>query len=151
MLIGMENKGKFINLNSEPPNLRGLIKVHKTNTPIRPIANFGNAPSYKLAKMFTGILKSYIPLPNIYNVQNSVQLMRDLSDIPFVPGRKLASLDISDLYTNIPTEDIINIISNLCKAHNLDKALTKDILTIARLSHRITSGSKVIRTYRRKV
>jgi len=101
--------------------------------PIRPIVSFKNAPSYKLATMFTSILQSYIPLPNIYNVQNSVQLMRDLSDIPFVPGLKLASLDISDMYTNIPTEDIINIISNLCEVHNLDKTLTKDILTITRL------------------
>jgi len=113
MLIGMDNKGKFINLNLEPPSLRGLIKVHKTNTPICPIVHFKKAPSYRLAKMFTGILKSYIPLSNIYNVQNSVQLMRDLSDIPFVPGLKLASLDISDMYTSIPTEDVINIISNL--------------------------------------
>ena len=130
-----ENKGKFINLNPEPPSLRGLIKVHKTNTPIRPIVNFKNAPSYKLANMFARILKSYIPLHNFYNVQNSVQLMRDLSDtrIPFVPGLKLASLDISDMHTNIPTEDVINIIRNLCEVHNLDKTWTKDILTITRL------------------
>jgi hypothetical protein len=67
-LIGTENKGKFITLTPKPPNLRGLIKVHKTNTPIRPIVNFKNAPSYKLAAMFTNILQSYIPLPNVYNV-----------------------------------------------------------------------------------
>jgi len=133
MLIGTENKGKFISLILKPPSLRGLIKVHNTKTPICPIVNLKNAPSYKLAKMFTNILKSYIPLPNVYDVQNSVQLMRDLSDIPFVPGLKLASLDILDTYTNIPTEDVTNIISSLCKAHNLDKTLTKDILTITRL------------------
>jgi len=79
------------------------------------------------------MLKSYIPLPNVYNVQNSIQLMRDLSDIPFVPSPKIASLDISDMYTNIPTKDVINIISNLCETHNIDKALTKDILTVTRL------------------
>ena len=28
-LIGTENKGKFITLTPKPPNLRGLIKVHK--------------------------------------------------------------------------------------------------------------------------
>lgn len=130
MLIGTDNKGKIINLNPEPPSVRGLIKVHKTNMPIRPIVNFKNALSYKLAKMLTRILKSYIPLPNVYNVQNSVQLMRDLSDIPSVPGLKLVSLDVWDMYTNIPTEDVINIISNLCKLHNLNKPMTKDILTI---------------------
>ena len=68
-LIGTENKGKFITLTPKPPNLRGLIKVHKKkNTSIRPIVNFKNAPSYKLATMFTNKLQSYIPLPNVYNV-----------------------------------------------------------------------------------
>ena len=59
--------------------------------------------------------------------------MRALSDKPFVSGLKLASLDISDMYTNIPTEDVINIINNQCEVHNLDKTLTKDFLTITRL------------------
>jgi len=40
------------------------------NTPIHSVLNFRSAPSYKLAKMLTGILKSYIPLPNVYNIQN---------------------------------------------------------------------------------
>ena len=59
--------------------------------------------------------------------------MRDLSEIPFVPSLKIASLDISDIYTNIPNEDVINIISNLYVTHNFDKALPEDILTITRL------------------
>jgi len=109
LLIGTEDRGKIVNLNPEPPSLRGLIKVHKTNTPIRPTVNFKNAPSYKLSKMFTDMLKSYIPLPNVYNVHNSIQLMRDLSEIPLVSSLKIASLDISDMYTNIPTKDVINI------------------------------------------
>jgi len=60
------------------------------------------------------MLKSHIPLPNVFNAQNSVQLMRDLSDIPFVPSLKIASLDISDIHTNIPTEDVTTINNNLC-------------------------------------
>ena len=34
LLIGTEDRGKIVNLNPEPPSLRRLIKVHKTNTPI---------------------------------------------------------------------------------------------------------------------
>jgi len=56
VLTGTENGGKFVNLNPEPPNLRGLIKIHKENTPIRPVVNFKIAPSYKLAKTFTAPL-----------------------------------------------------------------------------------------------
>jgi len=78
MLIRTENKEKIINLNPETPSLGGLIKVHKINTPIRPIVNFINVPSYKLTNTFTGDLKSYISLPNVYNVQNSVQLIKSV-------------------------------------------------------------------------
>ena len=133
LLIDTGNKGRFINLNPETPLLRGLIKIHKAGTPICPIINYKNAPSYKLAKMFTGILKSYPPLPNVYNVQNSVQLMNDLSQIPFVPELKLASLDISNMYTNIPTKDLIDIIDMVCKQHNIEYMLKREILTITRL------------------
>ena len=39
--------------------------------------NFRNAPTYNLAKMVANILMKYIPLPSVYNIQNSVQLMKD--------------------------------------------------------------------------
>jgi hypothetical protein len=102
-------------LKSRNPSLRSLIKIHKDGRSIRPVVNYKNGPSYKLVKLFTGILKLYIPLPNICNVQNSVQLMKDLSEIPFVPELKLTSLDISNMYTNIPTDDLINVIDTSCK------------------------------------
>ena len=120
---------RFLNL--EPPSLRGLIKVHKINTPIRPVVNFKNAPSYKLAKRFTYI-KIIHPTSKRLHCPK-FDPTNERSEIPFVPSLKITSLDISDMYTNIPTEDVINIISNLCVTHNFDKALTKDILTITRL------------------
>jgi len=61
----------------------GLVKLHKEDTPIRPIINWRKAPGYKLAKMLAGKLTSYNPLPSAYNVTNMVQLMNDLTDIPY--------------------------------------------------------------------
>jgi len=58
LLIDTENKGRFINLNRETPLLRGLLKIHKEGTPICPVVNLRNAPSYKLAKMLTDILNT---------------------------------------------------------------------------------------------
>jgi hypothetical protein len=81
-LIDTHNKWKYINLNPGTPVLRGLIKVHKEDTPIRPIVNFRNAPTYNLAKMLANTLMKYIPLPSVYNVQDSVQLMKGLENIP---------------------------------------------------------------------
>jgi len=128
-LIDTDKKGRLINLNPETPPLRGLIKIHKEGTPIRPVLNFKNAPSYKLARMLTDILKTHIPLPNVYNVQNSTKLMNDISQIPFTPELKLASLDISNMYTNIPTKDLISIINSLCKNHNIEDRVTREIIS----------------------
>jgi hypothetical protein len=132
-LIDTEKKGRLINLNPETSPLRGLINIHKEGTPIRPVVNFRNAPSHRLARMLTDILKTHIPLPNVYNVQNSTQLMNDISQIPFVPELKLASLDISNVYTNIPTKDLINIINNICKNHNIEDTITREIISITNL------------------
>jgi len=113
--------------------MRGLIKAHKEGTPIHQVVNFKNAPSYKLAKMLTDVLKSRLPLPNMYNVQNSTHLMNDISQILFVPGLKLASLDISNMYTNIPTKELIRIINSICKNHNIEDTITREIIAITNL------------------
>jgi hypothetical protein len=118
--VGAENKWRYVNLNPDTPLLRGLVKVHKKDLHIKPTVNYRSASSYRLAKMFSEKLKTYISLPYVYYVQNSVQLMKDLSDIPFNPNLKLASLDISSMYTNIPTEEPVNV-----KAQNCFKFLEK--------------------------
>ena len=80
--------------------------------------------------MFSEKLKTYIPLPYIYNVQNSFQLMKDLSDIPFDPNLTLASLDISDMYTNIHTEELLNT-TDMSDKRNIEDTLKLEIAEIS--------------------
>jgi hypothetical protein len=108
------------------------MKVHKDGMPIRPFVNYTQAPAYKLAKKLTSVLKTHIPLPNTFNVQNSAQLMKDISEIPFAPELQLASLDISDMYSNIPTDELENIIYVLCKQQNTEDPLIQEIMTITK-------------------
>jgi len=58
-LVDTEKKGRLINLNPETSPLRGLIKIHKEGIPIRPVVNFRNAPSYKLARTLTHLKNTY--------------------------------------------------------------------------------------------
>jgi hypothetical protein len=132
-IVGADNKWRYVNLNPDTPLLRGLVKVHKKDLPVRPIVNYRSAPCYRLAKMFSEKLKTYIPLPYIYNIQNSVQLMKDLSDFPFSPNLKVASLDISNMYTKIHTEELLNIIDIMCDKHSIEDTLKLDITEIAKL------------------
>jgi hypothetical protein len=47
-LVEIHSKWKHINLNPDAPVLRGLIKVHKEDAPIRPVVNYKSAPSLNL-------------------------------------------------------------------------------------------------------
>jgi hypothetical protein len=44
-LIKKDSKWKFKNLNPKAPTIRGLIKIHKVDRPIRPIVNWTQAPA----------------------------------------------------------------------------------------------------------
>ena len=111
-ILYTNNKWRYINLNPSTPVMRGLVKIHKEDTPIHPIVNFKNAPTYNLAKTLTKVLKKYIPLPHVYNVNNSLHLMEDLTNIPYNPNLRIASLDISNMYSNILIKELLNIIEN---------------------------------------
>jgi hypothetical protein len=59
--------------------------------------------------------------------------MRELADIPCVPGLKIALLDVSNMYTNITMKDLLDIVEAMCKNHNLEPPLTQEMLKITRL------------------
>jgi hypothetical protein len=43
-IIHKDERWKYVNLNPTVLTMRGLIKLHKENTPIRPVINWRNAP-----------------------------------------------------------------------------------------------------------
>jgi len=131
-IIPKDKKWKYINLNTATPNIRGLIKIHKHEAPIRPIVNCKTAPAYKLEKPLTKIFQAYIPLPYAFNVKNAVQVIDDLVDIPYNQKQKLASFDISNMYTNIPTEELITIIKTACLNNNIEDNLKQNIIKLSK-------------------
>ena len=96
-----------MNLNPTDPTIRGLLKVNKEGALLMPIVNCKNAPAYKLAKLLARTIHTYIPLPYTFNVENSVQLMNDLTDLPYDHNIKFSFLDINNMYSNIPTKGMI--------------------------------------------
>jgi hypothetical protein len=105
-MINTNTKWKYINLNSSAPSIRGLIKIHKTDQPIRPIVNWRNAPAYKLAKLLSHTIQEYTLLPYTFNISNTTQLIHQLKQTPITPTTRFASLDITNMYSNIPTKEI---------------------------------------------
>jgi hypothetical protein len=111
--MNKDNKWKYINIKPTPHNIRGLLKSHKENNPIRPIVNGTNAPGYNLAKKnLPKTYFKYAPLPYAFNTKNSTYLMKDLLDSPCDINLKLASFNITNMYTSTPTTEIPVIIQN---------------------------------------
>ena len=132
IVINTDEIWRLTSMNPQTPILKGLMKIHKDGMPIRPVVDYSQAPAYKLAKKLTNILETYTPLPYAFNIQNSIQLMKDVSEIPFVPDLRLASLDVSDMYSNVPTDELEHIIHVLCKQQDIEDALTREIMAIAK-------------------
>jgi hypothetical protein len=107
-LINKNQKWKYTNLNPSAPTLKGLIKLHKTDQPIRPVVNWQNAPAYKLAKLLSQKIQDLSPLPYTFNINNTTELIDQLKQTPITPHSKFASLDISNMYANVPIKDKTN-------------------------------------------
>jgi hypothetical protein len=88
-----------------------------------------NAPAYELAKQLSKTLNNYIQLPYTYNVKNSMHLITDLQDIEINNNIKLCSFDIENMYTNIPKNDIINIVNTILENLGTEN-IQKEIIQI---------------------
>ena len=64
-LIPKEHRWKYTNMNPSAPSIKGLIKIHKPDQPIRPVVNWRNAPAYKLSKLFSEKIYKLAPIPNV--------------------------------------------------------------------------------------
>lgn len=125
-------------MNPSAPRLRAQPKTHKANCPIRPIVNSRSSPTYKISKKLNEILSNTFKFDETYSVKNSYELINCIKDVQIPETAKFASLDITNLYTNIPVKETIEIIKNNLLKH---KTLTLpeiyefiDLLTLV-LSH----------------
>jgi hypothetical protein len=121
-------KWKYTNMNAFAPTIKGLIKIHKSDMPIRPVVNWRNAPAYKLSRFLTSKINHFSPLSYSFNVKNSAALITDLQHTPITPTSRIASLDIKNMYPNIPTSETRQILQNILTANNTEHTLSTEIL-----------------------
>ena len=95
---------------TSPGKLYGMAKVHKTDTPLRPVCSMIGTPEYELAKFLDNIIKPYIP--NQYMLFSTKHFLEKIKDFNILPGDKMVSFDVVSLFTNVPLIDTINLIAN---------------------------------------
>jgi hypothetical protein len=132
-IIPPKQKWKYTCMNPTAPSIRGLIKIHKDNAPIRPVVNWKNAPAYKIAKKFSQHISTYLPLPFAFNVKNSQHLITDLGEVQLNSDSNMVSFDITNMYTNIPTDVLPHIIQILCDQNIVTPQNCNEMLQMCRL------------------
>ncbi|XP_072030155.1 uncharacterized protein [Amphiura filiformis] len=109
-------------------NFYMLPKIHKPNTPGRPIVSSHSCPTVYVATFLDSVLTPIVAgLPTF--IQDSPHTLRILQDFKFNdPGpRYLFTMDISSLYTSLP-HDLCMTALNHYFTQRQDKSISTDIL-----------------------
>jgi hypothetical protein len=127
-LIPQDYRWRLINLNPSASTIKGLIKLHKNDQPIRPVVKWRNAPAYKLARHFSSLITRHAPLPNTFNIKNTSRLIQELQQTPITPTSTFASLDITNMYSNIPITQTKHILENILHLNHTDTKIKTELL-----------------------
>jgi len=61
-----------------------------------------------------------------------VNLINDLLNIPYNINKNLVSFNFNNVYTSIPTKEVLDIIQLMCDKNNADITLSQEILNTCR-------------------
>jgi len=94
---------------SKPPHIYGLPKIHKKDTPLRPVVSCIGTALHLLAKHLVRILN---PLQNNieYNIKNSSDFIDRIKDLKVSRNTQLISLDVTNLFTSVPIDKALNVL-----------------------------------------
>ena len=103
-----------------------MPKDHKSNLPVRPIISYRNAPSYGLSKYFAHLLKPF--LANFgFGAKNSYEVVNKLKNINIASNERMASLDVTQLFTNISTSMAIDVVNKKISENPSIASLPKNL------------------------
>ena len=124
-----------------PPKFYGLPKIHKPDTPLRPIVSSCGSVTYGVAKEFAKILKPLVG-KSPHHINSTQDFVEQAKHITLAPGECLSSYDVSVLFTSVPVDPALNIIKDL-----LEKDHTLKERTVMEVSDLFSYWSSVSRTH----
>ena len=114
-------------IESQPPRLYGLAKIHKNGVPIRPVLSMPGSPYFNIAKQMADWL-SIVPECKINS--STKEIAEQLADTVLEDDKELVSFDVVSLYTNVPVNEAIVFCANLLYDGTLKKPpVDKDTFT----------------------
>lgn len=82
----------------------GLPKIHKNESPLRPIISAVKTYNYELAKYLDEILKPLIN--NTYMLVDTYDFVNKVSKLDTNSSRYMVSFDVESLFTNVPMKQL---------------------------------------------
>ena len=75
----------------------------------------------------------YVPLPYTFNVKNSIHLIENLRNIPFNSNLQFVPFDITNMYSNVLTSDLIHIIDLVCDQQLTDGKVKRELINLSKV------------------
>ena len=101
------------------PQFYDLPKIHKPDTPLRPIVSSCGSVTYGVAKEPAKILKPLVG-KSPHHINSTQHFVEQVKHITLAPGECLSSYDVSALFTSVPVDPALTIIMDLLvKDHTL--------------------------------
>jgi predicted GIY-YIG superfamily endonuclease len=119
--------------NSKAPVMKGIPKIHKKNVPIRPLVNFQPAPTYNISKLLSKRLSQDLELEYKYTVKNCYDFVEKAKNVSITSNSRLVSFDISNLYTNIPVNETVELIECRLMNNGLDRIYVNQIVKLLKI------------------
>ncbi|CAK1596643.1 unnamed protein product [Parnassius mnemosyne] len=118
---------------AKPPKLYGLPKIHKPNAPLRPIVSQIDSPTYRLAQHLAKVL-SPLRGHTRAHTKDSYHFVSEIKDLCLTDNETMVSFDVQSLFTCLPVEDCISIITRKLEENNMPAEYA------VLLRHCLTSG-----------
>ena len=106
-----------------PPKFYGLPKIHKPDTPLRPIVSSCGSVTYGVAKELAKIVKPLVG-KSPHHITSTQDFVEQARHIKLEPGECLSSYDVSALFTSVPIDPAFNIIKDLLDKDTILKERT---------------------------
>ncbi|XP_077991090.1 uncharacterized protein LOC144445424 [Glandiceps talaboti] len=115
--ISRDLSNKLIPKEPKPGHFYGLPKIHKENTPLRPIIPQCQSLTTPLAQYVDFILQHIVhDLPS--HIKDTTHHLQDVKNIAMPDTATLVTMDVISLYTNIPHEYGIKAVQEALEENN---------------------------------
>ena len=93
------------------PKFYRLPKIHKKNTPLRPIVSSIGTVTYGVSKEIARIIKPLVGSTE-HHVNNFKEFIEEIKKTKLEEGECITSYDVSALFTSVPVPSALDIINN---------------------------------------